>query len=152
MATEREIRSVLAHAIRVKDPEAAKCAIQYGMKEGFPLETMTDLHFSLMMLLAAPKPETRGAKKKPAQADGIWHMNMACKIRAHFDKKSFADTWEKHCKSTRPKITNDDVVTCASILQFLIEDESKNAKNAANTFRLSNEDIHNFLLPHTVKK
>jgi hypothetical protein len=152
MATEREIRRALARAIQKQDQEAARTTISYCMEEDLPLENMTDLHYSLMLLLAAPKNETRGRKKKTAQENDIWHLNMACKIRARIDEKTFSHTWGKHCNKTRPTQTTDDVVTCASILQVLIELRSKSAKAAAKNFNLRNEDLDALLLPNAVKK
>lgn len=116
--TESEIRKMLGHALETKDLAGAKTIIQFAVLDEVPIHKMTDLHFSLMLLLASPDKETRGRPKKPSAEFRNWYLNHACKIKSDIDGCSFSSTWEEHCSETRPKKTTDELWRCAGILQL----------------------------------
>src|SRR5690554_1759358 len=139
--TPAMLRTLLEYAIRERDVEAARTAIAVGMADDSDLHTMTDLHFPLMLLLAAPEPETRGRPRDPETESYTWYLNMACKIRADKDGASFTKTWAAYCERTRPKAVDYDLWRCAGILELLARREWKHAIAAINKFELTAEDL-----------
>lgn len=139
--TEHELRKYLEHAIAEKDSTGAKELIRLAIWHRVPMSEMTDLHFSLMLLLASPDKETRGRPKKPSAEFRNWYLNHACKIKSDIDGRSFSSTWEEHCSETRPKKTTDELWRCAGILQLMLSHEDRDAKFAVSTFKLSKSDL-----------
>ena len=139
--TASEIRERLEHALGEKDLAAAKMVIRFALLDDVSIHKMTDLHFSLMLLLASPDKETRGRPKKPSAEFRNWYLNHACKIKSDIDGRSFSSTWEEYCSETRPKITADELWRCAGILLLMLKHEDRDAKFAVSTFKLSKSEI-----------
>lgn len=144
--TEKEVRAILEYAISQREPEAARVAISVAMADGVELHKMTDLHFSLMLLLAAPEPEKRGRPKDPDAEMYLYYLNLACKIRAQIDEKTFSYTWAAYCDRARPKATDDELWRCAAILEHLSLRDWKGAKRAMQVFQLTLQDLQPFKL------
>lgn len=144
--TQFDVGIILDHAIRSKNQDLAKKAINYGILADVPLHTMTDLHYPLLLLLllAAPKKETRGRKKSLVPGTSNWFMNMACQIRADMDNKSFDATWQDRCKKTRPKIEAVGLPNCVFLLKWGISRKDRTALYAARTFMLTDEILDSY--------
>lgn len=144
MITEDEIRGMLEYAIEDKNKGMAQTCIRAAMAIGISIHKMTDLHFGLMLLLASPDPENRGRPNDPDAELLTWLLNMACKIKADIEQRSFSYTWSAYCDRTRPKKTADELWRCAGILQFMLQKENKQAIQAVATFELSPSDIKRY--------
>lgn len=143
--TANEIRAILEYALENRDPQAARTAIRIGIQENIEVHKMDDLHFGLMLLLAMPEPEKRGRPNDPEAEFYTWYLNMACKLKAEINEKSFSKTWAEYCDHrTRPKASVDELWRCAGILSHMVGREDKKAILAKHTFELTEADLESY--------
>ena len=139
--TEKEIRSALEDAIKYKNPNHARLAISLAMLNNIEIHKMTDLHFSLMLLLAAPKAETRGRPKDKDASLQNWFFNMACMVKSELTGASFSYTWAEYSSRTRPKALNYEMWRAAGILLQMMQENDRRALTAARVFELTESDL-----------
>ena len=139
--TEKEIRANLELALKHKDADFARLGIQVAMINNIEIHKMTDLHFPLMLLLAAPKQETRGRPKDKNSKMQNWFFNMACMAKSEITGESFSYTWAAHCDRTRPKAIGDEIWRSAGILLQMMQEGDARALRAARMFELTESDL-----------
>lgn len=136
-----EVRELLLFALEKQDPEAARTVIRYAVIEGQPIEELTDLHFTLMLLLSGPDKDTRGRPKEKGTPILHYFLNLACKVKAEIEGISFSKTWSAYCDKTRPKMRGDELWRCAGVLLTGLAENMREADIAVRTFQLSEADL-----------
>lgn len=144
--TEKEIRLFLEHALKEKDVEWVKLAIRLSFAYDIPIEKMTDLHFSALLLLAAPEQEKRGRKKDPRANALLYRLNLACKVKSAILGDGFSSVWAAYCDKTRPTIRDEDLWQCSNILLMLLDQEEREASIAIRTFELTKQQLERYAL------
>ena len=134
----KNLRQLLEFSLETRDVKAAKALIMSDSR----IVEFSDLHLSLLLLLAFPEKEQRGRKKDPKTGHLTMHMNLACVVKSNLIGKSFSKTWDEYADNkTRPTIIKNELWQCKGILLQFLEMKDREARIAIQKFDLTEGDL-----------